>query len=65
MEDICENMQLFPKQDFLTGDQLMFEYQPEVGGSHSFVIVCVFMQNMYVCVYCILWLYVCVGVSVY
>ncbi|XP_046874400.1 nardilysin-like [Hypomesus transpacificus] len=30
VEDICENMQLFPKQDFLTGDQLMFEYQPEV-----------------------------------
>ncbi|XP_062326122.1 nardilysin-like isoform X1 [Osmerus eperlanus] len=29
VEDICENMQLFPKQDFLTGDQLMFEYQPE------------------------------------
>ncbi|XP_020508326.1 nardilysin [Labrus bergylta] len=30
VEDICENMQLFPKKDFLTGDQLMFEYQPEV-----------------------------------
>uniref|UniRef100_A0A8C1X4B7 Nardilysin a (N-arginine dibasic convertase) n=1 Tax=Cyprinus carpio TaxID=7962 RepID=A0A8C1X4B7_CYPCA len=25
VEDICENMQLFPKQDFLTGDQLMFD----------------------------------------
>lgn len=23
-------MQLFPKDDFLTGDQLMFEYKPEV-----------------------------------
>ena len=30
MENICENMQLFPKEDFLTGDQLMFEYNPEV-----------------------------------
>uniref|UniRef100_A0A3Q2WKC3 Nardilysin convertase n=1 Tax=Haplochromis burtoni TaxID=8153 RepID=A0A3Q2WKC3_HAPBU len=30
VENICENMQLFPKQDFLTGDQLMFEYDPQV-----------------------------------
>ncbi|XP_029002459.1 nardilysin b isoform X2 [Betta splendens] len=30
VENICENMQLFPKQDFLSGDQLMFEYDPEV-----------------------------------
>ncbi|KAJ8362882.1 hypothetical protein SKAU_G00117130 [Synaphobranchus kaupii] len=30
VEDICENLQLFPKEDFLTGDQLMFEYNPEV-----------------------------------
>ncbi|CAB1327839.1 unnamed protein product [Coregonus sp. 'balchen'] len=30
VEDICENMQLFPKEDFLTGDQLMFQYSPEV-----------------------------------
>ncbi|KAJ8377820.1 hypothetical protein AAFF_G00251390 [Aldrovandia affinis] len=30
VEDICENLQLFPKEDFLTGDQLMFEYRPEV-----------------------------------
>uniref|UniRef100_A0A4W6E7Y0 Nardilysin convertase n=1 Tax=Lates calcarifer TaxID=8187 RepID=A0A4W6E7Y0_LATCA len=30
VEDICENMQLFPKEDFLTGDQLMFEFSPEV-----------------------------------
>lgn len=30
VEDICENMQLFPKGDFLTGDQLMFEFNPEV-----------------------------------
>ncbi|CAB1324633.1 unnamed protein product [Coregonus sp. 'balchen'] len=29
VENICENMQLFPKEDFLTGDQLMFEYNPE------------------------------------
>uniref|UniRef100_A0A8D0AUF3 Nardilysin convertase n=1 Tax=Sander lucioperca TaxID=283035 RepID=A0A8D0AUF3_SANLU len=32
-EDICENMQLFPKEDFLTGDQLMFEFDPEVSSS--------------------------------
>ncbi|KAI3367564.1 hypothetical protein L3Q82_026419, partial [Scortum barcoo] len=30
VEDICENMQMFPKDDFLTGDQLMFEFNPEV-----------------------------------
>ncbi|XP_072544674.1 nardilysin isoform X2 [Salminus brasiliensis] len=30
VEDLCENMQLFPKEDFLTGDQLMFEFKPEV-----------------------------------
>uniref|UniRef100_A0A3Q4B2A1 Uncharacterized protein n=1 Tax=Mola mola TaxID=94237 RepID=A0A3Q4B2A1_MOLML len=30
VEDMCENMQLFPKEDFLTGDQLMFEFNPEV-----------------------------------
>ncbi|GLD69395.1 nardilysin, partial [Lates japonicus] len=29
VENICENMQLFPKEDFLTGDQLMFEYDPQ------------------------------------
>ncbi|KAF4097640.1 nardilysin b [Onychostoma macrolepis] len=28
--NICENMQLFPKEDFLCGDQLMFEYNPKV-----------------------------------
>uniref|UniRef100_A0AAX7U4V8 Nardilysin a (N-arginine dibasic convertase) n=1 Tax=Astatotilapia calliptera TaxID=8154 RepID=A0AAX7U4V8_ASTCA len=33
VEDICENMQLFPKEDFLTGDQLMFEFNPEVSSS--------------------------------
>ncbi|KAM7098804.1 nardilysin isoform 2-T2 [Molossus nigricans] len=30
VENICENMQLYPLQDFLTGDQLLFEYKPEV-----------------------------------
>ncbi|XP_069594014.1 nardilysin [Ranitomeya imitator] len=30
VENICENMQLFPKEDFLTGDQLLFEYNPDV-----------------------------------
>ncbi|KAM4022595.1 nardilysin [Anomaloglossus baeobatrachus] len=30
VENICENMQLFPKEDFLTGDQLLFEYSPDV-----------------------------------
>uniref|UniRef100_A0A3Q2UQB3 Nardilysin convertase n=1 Tax=Fundulus heteroclitus TaxID=8078 RepID=A0A3Q2UQB3_FUNHE len=33
VENICENMQLFPKQDFLTGDQLMFHYDPQVIGA--------------------------------
>ncbi|XP_061680733.1 LOW QUALITY PROTEIN: nardilysin-like [Syngnathoides biaculeatus] len=32
VENICENMQLFPKEDFLTGDQLMFDFDPEVIG---------------------------------
>ncbi|XP_006879735.1 PREDICTED: nardilysin isoform X2 [Elephantulus edwardii] len=30
VENMCENMQLYPRQDFLTGDQLLFEYNPEV-----------------------------------
>ncbi|KAH0618622.1 hypothetical protein JD844_017997 [Phrynosoma platyrhinos] len=30
VEDLCENMQLFPKEDILTGDQLLFEYKPEI-----------------------------------
>uniref|UniRef100_A0A8I5ZTD3 Nardilysin convertase n=1 Tax=Rattus norvegicus TaxID=10116 RepID=A0A8I5ZTD3_RAT len=30
VENMCENMQLYPRQDFLTGDQLLFEYKPEV-----------------------------------
>ncbi|XP_068599716.1 nardilysin-like [Brachionichthys hirsutus] len=30
VENICENMQLFPKEDVLTGDQLMFEYDSQV-----------------------------------
>ncbi|KAM8931011.1 nardilysin [Pelodytes ibericus] len=30
VENICENMQLFPKEDFLTGDQLLFDYSPEI-----------------------------------
>ncbi|XP_075411986.1 nardilysin isoform X2 [Tenrec ecaudatus] len=30
VENICENMQLYPMQDFLTGDQLLFEYHPDV-----------------------------------
>ncbi|XP_063057028.1 nardilysin b isoform X2 [Engraulis encrasicolus] len=30
VENVCENMQLYPKEDFLTGDQLMFEYDPKV-----------------------------------
>uniref|UniRef100_A0A3B5A324 Nardilysin-like n=1 Tax=Stegastes partitus TaxID=144197 RepID=A0A3B5A324_9TELE len=33
VENICENMQLFPEPDFLTGDQLMFEYDPQVIGA--------------------------------
>ncbi|XP_056388223.1 nardilysin [Hyla sarda] len=30
VENICENMQLFPKEDLLTGDQLLFEYSPDI-----------------------------------
>lgn len=30
VESLCENMQLYPKEDFLTGDQLLFEYKPEI-----------------------------------
>ncbi|XP_073213824.1 nardilysin isoform X2 [Lepidochelys kempii] len=30
VESLCENMQLFQKEDFLTGDQLLFEYKPDV-----------------------------------
>ncbi|XP_051930291.1 nardilysin-like isoform X1 [Hippocampus zosterae] len=30
VENVCENMQLFPKEDFLTGDQLMFHFDPQV-----------------------------------
>ncbi|XP_068095174.1 nardilysin [Hyperolius riggenbachi] len=30
VENVCENMQLFPKEDILTGDQLLFEYNPDV-----------------------------------
>uniref|UniRef100_A0A7M4FS17 Nardilysin convertase n=1 Tax=Crocodylus porosus TaxID=8502 RepID=A0A7M4FS17_CROPO len=30
VESLCENMQLFQKEDFLTGDQLLFEYKPEI-----------------------------------
>ncbi|XP_061700312.1 nardilysin-like isoform X3 [Syngnathoides biaculeatus] len=33
VEDICENMQLFPKEDLLTGDQLMFDFSSEVIGA--------------------------------
>lgn len=36
VEDICESMQLFPKEDFLTGDQLMFEFSPEVSLKTAF-----------------------------
>lgn len=35
VEDICENMQLFPKEDFLTGDQLMFEFNADVSSLGS------------------------------
>ncbi|NXC37622.1 NRDC protein, partial [Penelope pileata] len=30
VENICGNMHLFCKQDFLTGDQLLLDYRPEV-----------------------------------
>lgn len=30
VENICENMHIFQKEDFLTGDQLLMKYNPEV-----------------------------------
>ena len=30
VEQLCESMQLYPEQDYLTGNHLMFEYNPEV-----------------------------------
>ncbi|XP_056282428.1 nardilysin-like isoform X2 [Pseudoliparis swirei] len=30
VEDLCENMQLFPREHLLTGDQLLFHFQPQV-----------------------------------
>ncbi|KAM8888335.1 nardilysin b [Synchiropus picturatus] len=30
VQQVCENMQLFSKEDILTGDLLVFEYNPEV-----------------------------------
>lgn len=39
VENVCENMQLFPKEDFLTGDQLMFHFDPQVGAL-SFLRLC-------------------------
>uniref|UniRef100_A0A671KBF5 Nardilysin-like n=1 Tax=Sinocyclocheilus anshuiensis TaxID=1608454 RepID=A0A671KBF5_9TELE len=38
VEDICENMQLFPKEDFLTGDQLMFDFKPEVVAHYMHIV---------------------------
>lgn len=38
VEDICENMQLFPTEDYLTGDQLMFEFKPEVCAYHCLTV---------------------------
>ncbi|KAM7162054.1 nardilysin-like [Macrochelys suwanniensis] len=30
VENLCENMHIFCKEDFLTGDQLLLEYKPEI-----------------------------------
>lgn len=30
VEQLCESMQLYPEQDYLTGNHLMFEYNPEL-----------------------------------
>ena len=30
VEDIAENMQLYPPEDYITGSELFFEYDPEV-----------------------------------
>lgn len=45
VENICENMQLFPKQDFLTGDQLMFEYDPQVSSTTIRVLILIQDQS--------------------
>lgn len=34
VENICENMHIFEKEDLLTGDQLLMEYNAEVSGAH-------------------------------
>lgn len=34
VENICENMHIFEKEDLLTGDQLLIEYNAEVSGAH-------------------------------
>jgi len=30
VEDMAENMQLYPPEDYITGSELFFEYDPEV-----------------------------------
>ncbi|XP_013394471.1 nardilysin [Lingula anatina] len=30
VEKICENMQLYPPEEYLTGDSLLFEYEPQL-----------------------------------
>lgn len=51
VEDICENMQLFPKEDFLTGDQLMFEFNPEVSSSVVWGVIFYFLLKSYISIF--------------
>lgn len=51
VENLCENMQLFQKEDFLTGDQLLFEYKPEVNILWT-LIICFDVRKT--CAYCVI-----------
>uniref|UniRef100_A0A8C4Y5N4 Nardilysin n=1 Tax=Gopherus evgoodei TaxID=1825980 RepID=A0A8C4Y5N4_9SAUR len=42
VESLCENIHIFCKEDFLTGDQLLLEYKPEV----SSTILCPVRANL-------------------
>lgn len=48
VEDICENMQLFPKQDILTGDQLMFEFNEDVSISEVSQFMVLFSNPLFI-----------------
>ena len=39
VESVCRNMQLFPKEDFLTGDELLFHFDPQVTSAVPLVLL--------------------------